>query len=225
VNSPPLESESLKHYGVVPRIVKEAFLLEGVKVSYKFYPWRRAYQESKLGTVHGTIQWFYSEDRAKDHFYSNPVMNEKVVWFHLKSTPFEWHDLGDLKGTRIGALAGFTYNSEFYESIKNKKINVNFVDSSKQVLSMMLLNRVDVYPETIDVGYFEIRKNFPNSTANLFTNHHKAFINTTSHLLLSRQKKESPLLLKKFNEGLKKLKKNGLYDRYLIESRRGDYLQ
>jgi len=68
---PPYNSEILKHYGLIPRIVTEAFRLEGIDVEYEFFPWKRSYLASAAGDFHGTLQWYYSPEREKEHYYSD----------------------------------------------------------------------------------------------------------------------------------------------------------
>lgn len=218
---PPFNSRSLKYYGLVPRIVTEAFLLEDVQVSYTFYPWKRAYLLSANGSVNGTTQWLYSKVRDKDHYYSDPLMEEQFVWFHLKSYRFDWNDLKSLQGVKVGAIRGYTYTPEFYEAIENKQIEVIFVTKLQQAIDMLLAGRIQVFPENIDVGYYEIRRLHPEMSTDLITNHDKPLVSATSHLLLSRKKKDSPMLLQKFNSGLLRLKESGLFEQYLLESRRG----
>ena len=221
---PPLNSESLKHKGLVPRIISEAFRLEGVDVVFEFNPWARAYRRSKLGQVHGTAQFYYSDERAKDHYYSDPVMDEKVVWFHLKSFPFNWKKLEDIANIKVGVLRGYTYTDPFLKAIKRNQFTIERADEPRQLFEMMLRGRIDIFPENIDIGYYKIFRTFPDYTSVLFTNHHQPFLSAPSHLLFSRKHPESPLLLEKFNRGLRKLKESGLYDLYLEESRRGEYL-
>lgn len=222
---PPLESESLKYYGLVPRIVAEAFRLEGIAVKFEFYPWKRAYELSKAGKVNGSVQWFYSSIREQDHYYSDPIMEEKVVWFHLKNTPFNWYSLTDLKNKKIGAIRGFTYNAEFYKAVDEKIFTVEFVTKHKQNFDKLLAHRIQVFPETIDVGFYEIQKHYPPKTAHLFTYHPKPFMTKWNYLLLPKKLKNSSFLLGKFNRGLQKLKESGQFQKYLLESRKGVYIK
>lgn len=223
---PPLNSTALKHLGLMPRLVKEAFKQEEVDVEFKFYPWSRAYIESRDGNVNGTIQWFYSAKRLQEHYYSDPVLEERFVWFHLKTTVFDWQQLSDIDSdTRIGAMRGFTYTKAFYQAIENGKLSVQFISKHQQALGMLQLKRIDIFPENIDVGYFKIQQNFSPKIAAQFTHHPTPFITTRNHLLLSRKHPDSPRLLKLFNRGLAKLKASGRYDQFIKESRRGDYLK
>jgi len=220
---PPLNSESLKHFGLIPKIVTEAFALEGVEVEYQFYPWARAYRLSADGEVDGTAQWYLSEEREAEHFYSDPLMSEDVVWFHLKSHPFEWDGLDSLQDLEIGAIYGYTYTPEFYQAIEDKKLSVDFVSTTQQNFDKMLAKRIDIYPESIDAGYYKIFKTYPIETAMLFTNNPKPFMSTHSYLLLSRKIEGNDLLMEKFNRGLKELRDTGRYDELLLESRQGAF--
>ncbi len=221
---PPLNSASLKHYGLVPRIVSEAFKQEGIFVEFQFYPWNRSYYLSANGAVDGTIQWLYSIERENDHFYSDPIMDEIVGWFHLKSTHFNWNTLADLEELLIGAFLGFTYTEEFYAAVDSGLLEVDFVSDAEILYQRLLRNRIDLMPRNIDVAYFELNSLYPAETVELFTYHELPFLVSQSHLLLTRKSDKSQRLLELFNSGLKKLKEKSLYDQYISESRDGLYI-
>ena len=64
----PYISEKLEHFGLVSRIVTEAFALEGVKVEYIFLPWKRAYQEALIGKYDGSAVWTRNSEREKGFY-------------------------------------------------------------------------------------------------------------------------------------------------------------
>ena len=216
---PPFNSALIKHQGLMPRIVTEAFRVEDIDVSYKFYPWKRAYQLSKHAQVQGTIQWLPSTKRAVSHYYSDPILSEQIVWFHMKTLSFSWDSLKDLKGYKICAVRGYTYNEQFYKAIDDSFLEVNFVNNNKQCLGMMLKNRIDLFPETLDVGLFQIATQYSANTVNLFTYHQKPLLTNWNYLLLPMKRQGSLRLLEKFNAGLNTMKINGTLDQYIMESR------
>ena len=216
---PPLDSPDLPHNGLIPRIVTAAFRLEGVEVEYKFMPWPRAYEESKEGRVHGTVQWLYSAQREEEHYFSDPIMEESYVWFYLKKNTFEWQDFEDLTGMTIGARQGFTYNTEFYQARDNGTIDVKMLGSNKQNLDMLFNDRIDVFIEQLDVGYFGILDNYYGKGSQQFSHHPKPVFIKENHLLLSRQFEDNPTYIDKFNKGLKRLKASGKFQQYVDESR------
>ena len=105
----PYLSEKLKHNGIVGRILKEAFALEGIEVKISFFPWKRAYSEAKKGKYDGTAVWLKKTEREKAFYFSEPVIEEQHVFFHLKSYPFKWNAFEDLENHRVGGLLGFSY--------------------------------------------------------------------------------------------------------------------
>jgi polar amino acid transport system substrate-binding protein len=216
---PPFDSADLPHQGLIPRIVSAAFLLEGVEVEYVFLPWPRAYEESKSGNVHGTVQWLHSEQRAKEHYYSDPIMEESYVWFHMKKNAFDWHSFDDLKGMTIGARQGFTYIAEFYEAIDSEVISVSMLSNNKQNVDMLFHDRIDAFIEQIDIGYYGISRHYYGRGAELFTHHPKPIFSKQNHLLLSREHKDSLYYLAKFNAGLKRLRASGVLQQFIDESR------
>jgi len=122
---PPYLSKKLKYGGVSARIVIEAFALVGIKAIPKFYPWKRAYYQANKGGWDGSFTWYYSEKRAKDFYYSIPVIEEKVVFYHLKSFHLDWNTLDDLQGILIGATLEYTYTPEFYAAEKRGSSKYN----------------------------------------------------------------------------------------------------
>jgi len=219
---PPLDSKNLPHLGLVPRIVSEAFGLEGITVEYKFLPWARAYADSKEGNVNGTLQWLHSEERAKDHYYSDAIMEESNVWFHLQDTAFSWDTFKDLKGKLIGARIGFTYSPEFYQALEDGLFKAIFLETNLQNLKMLYSRRVDVFIENLDVGYYGAHQFSDDNKIELITHHAKPIFVNTSHLLLSKKHLKSRYYLQKFNQGLQRLKASGRYQQFIDESRQLD---
>lgn len=220
---PPFNSQTMKHGGLILRIVTEAFGREGISVDYVFYPWARAYEVSKAGAVDGTAHWYDSEERRRHHLYSTPIFRETIVWFHLKETPFVWSDLESLAGLRIGAVRGYTYTKEFYDLIEAGSLHVEFVSDDDQNYRKLLARRIDIVPEVVDVGLFLINRTYPPETAQLFTQHSRPFVTNESYLLLSKTKPYAEALMTRFNRGMAALHAEGLIEEYLLESREGRY--
>ncbi|MDE1465689.1 substrate-binding periplasmic protein [Spartinivicinus poritis] len=220
---PPYNSKSLKHGGLMPHIIKEAFAIAGYKAQFEFYPWKRAYQMSADGIVDATAQWLDSKERRKHHFYSDPIVEERTTWIYLKETTFDWDSYDDLKKYRIAAITGYTYTPEFYDAVKNKNIKVQFVLRLDQSLRLVLEKRVDLTLEDMDVAYFKLRKLFPENVVAQFTTHSKPVQISYNHLLISKAKPDAEKVLKLFNYGLHKLKEKGVINKYIDNSRKGLY--
>jgi polar amino acid transport system substrate-binding protein len=222
---PPWLSKDLKHYGLASHIVTEAFALEGVKVEYGFFPWKRAYQIAERGEWDGTAIWSKAPEREERFYYSDPVLYGTLVFFHLKSYEFDWNTIEDLKGIKIGATLQYTYGKEFDNAAKAGVIKVDYMPTDEQNYNKLLLGRIDIFPMERDVGYNMLRKNLKPEQVKLFTHHPKPIRSTSFHLLLPKKLERSKRMLVLFNKGLKRLREMGKIDQFIASTIKGEYLQ
>jgi len=224
---PPYHSKKLKHYGVASHIVKEAFALEGIKVNYHFLPWKRGMKMAEHGKLNGTAVWRYQSDMQEKFYYSDPVITSETVFFHLKSFPFLWNEFTDLKGLHIGGTIGYTYNEEYRKAEASSDYSIHRIANDGLNFTMLLRNRIDIFPITKEVGHFLLQTQYEESQVNLITYHPKSITPMSEkslHLLLSKNDKQNEQFMASFNKGLKKLKASGLYEQFLRDLESGKYL-
>lgn len=222
---PPYCSQTLKHHGLVSRIVTEAFAVEGIKVEYGFFPWKRALVNVEDGTWDGSPGWYYSEERAQYAYYSDPMIDYHNVIFHLKSTPFDWKEVEDLKGIPIGGTRGNVYGKKIEDAKKSGKLTIEWVTEDEQNFKKLLAGRVQLVLMDLHVGYFLLHTKFTPEERSLITHHPKPTASAEpGHLILSKKVDRSKRLMDAFNRGLQRLKESGKYDQYIAESKRGEYL-
>lgn len=223
---PPYHSKKLKHYGVASHIIEEAFALEDVKVKYHFVPWKRGMRMAEFGELNGTAVWRYQSDIQERFYYSDPILTSETVFFHLKLHPFDWNQFTDLKRLRIGGTIGYTYNEDYRKAEKSKEYNIHRISNDELNFSMLLRDRIDIFPITKEVGYFLLHTQYKESQADLITHHNKSITpanERTLHLLLSKNDKQNEQYMSSFNKGLKRLKASGLYEQFLKDLERGKY--
>lgn len=220
----PFMSLSLKYDGVVSRMVVDSFAMVGHKASVTFLPWKRAFFDASKGKdFDGTFVWFKTPEREKEFYFSDPVIDERLVFFHLKSYDFDWNTVDDLSEIPIGGIRGFTMGSEMDKAEKEKRINVEWVTEDTQNFHKLLKGRIRVFPHIDVIGYETIRNKLLPEQQSLITHHSKAISSSSSYLLLSKKNPENEQLIKIFNKGLKLLKENGSYDQYLMDLQDGKY--
>jgi polar amino acid transport system substrate-binding protein len=219
----PYQSKSLKYFGVASRIVTESFAESNLKVEYGYFPWKRSYKYAESGEWDGTFLWFDTPERRKLFYVSNPIIDIKYVFFHLKSFSFKWKTVDDLKGVKIGGTLEYNYGESFQKAEKEKKIQVYRVSTDKQNFKKMLSGRIQIFPNDLDAGLDILNKNFTPEEVKQFT-YHPLPVKAAPHcLLLSKKNIRNKELLERFNKGLKTLQDNGKLDRYISESRQGKY--
>jgi len=223
---PPFASKSLKHDGFCSQVVKEAFARSGYNVAFNFLPWKRALESTKILKYDATSFWFITEDKQKIFHYSDAMSDEKVVLFHLKTKPLpDWKTLADLSKFRIGATRGYSYTDEFWQAGKDGIIKIEEASNDKTNFKKLIKERIDIFPSGIVVGYAILNKSFDPAMVSKLTYHPKILRVSTSHVLFPKNAPKSLKLLKAFNDGLAKLKAEGLYEKYEDNLLEGKYNQ
>ncbi len=213
----PYHSENLPHYGAGSRIVTEAFALEGVDVEWGFFPWKRSYKNVVIGQWDASIGWIRNPEREKEVLFSDPVYGGDQVFFHLKSNPFDWKTIEDLKGIKIGAMLGYSYGDLFDSAEKNGIIDVERLSKEVMNFKKLITGRIPLFAHAKDSGYETLRKNFKPDEVQQVT-HHSHPVQVVNYCLVIAKNEKNKPLLEKFNRGLKKLKESGEVDKYLKEA-------
>jgi polar amino acid transport system substrate-binding protein len=220
----PWTGKNLRFNGFVNHVITEAFQRKGYTVKFTYLPWKRGVVDTKNGKYSALSYVYFSQDREKEFYLSEPISEEKIVFFHLKSNPIKnWNSLDDLKIYKFGATRGYTYTSGFWEAAKSKRINVDVTDSDKQNFKKLFIGRIDIFPSGLVNGYSLLQKEFDVSKSHLLSYHPKPLSQTTGHLAFSRSRKNSESLQQIFNQGLAELKQEGLYKLFRANLLAGKY--
>ena len=224
---PPYSSQKLKYNGLGSRIISESMILEGVTIKFSFVQWKRGFElVKKDGQVPGTILWTKTKEREKYFYFSEPILVQENVFFHMKSKALKWDKVDDLKGKGILKVKGYNYGD-----ILNNAFNtpgffsvIDETDDDLQALKMLMRRSsvYDIFPAEKSVGQSLIKANFSSEQANKFTYHPKGFLKTPLYLIVKKEKKNLPII-EAFNKGLKKLKESGKFDEFIRESENGNY--
>lgn len=219
---PPFLSAELPHQGVVAHLIHDIFLEAGYQVSFTFLPWGRAYRDTAHGKYDATAIWMFSHDRTPDFIYSEPVLDEKFVFFHQIERKFTWQQLQDLRGLVIGGGVGYSYGPDFDNALKSGLFQVSRAVTTEDNFRLLAAGRIDVFAEEISVGYYTLRQHLPE-IANRITHHPKALLINQSFLMLPKSTANSTQLMALFNQHLEQFKRSGRYQTYFDQLAQGKY--
>ncbi len=219
----PFTSANLKHDGYVNHIIREAFKRVGYDVKYDYLPWKRAYELAKQGRYKASSYWSINSERVKHFHASEPVVVDKTVFYHLKSKSIDWNTLEDLKKYRIGATLEYSYSEEFWQAQKSKMLNIEVAPTDELNFKKLLRERIDIFPMGSITGYSLLSEKFDPSIVQLITFHPNALTSSPGHLMFSKADPNAEDLLKKFNEGLAQLTKEGMIDQFTDDLYAGRY--
>ncbi|UUY06614.1 transporter substrate-binding domain-containing protein [Pseudomonas sp. J452] len=213
----PYLGEKLPHHGVASRIVEEAFALQGVQVQWEFYPWARALRSAEKGKSDGAAVWLRSPEREQAFFISDPVVDSGYYLFHRKDQAFDWQQVGDLHGKRLGGAIDYDYGQAFQQAESSGQLQVKRLSSEEQGLRMVLAGRLDAFPMDKVVAFDLLHSKFNSAERRQLSFHPLPLRSDSLHLLLSRKVAGNEAMLQRFNQGLQQLRDSGKVSQYLLE--------
>lgn len=220
----PWAGEKIPENGFVLHVVREIFENAGYKVNYQFVPWKRAIIILERGKVDASAYWYKDNKRDSFAYHSEPVTNEKLVFFYRKTNPFkEWNSYEDLKGLKIGLARGNTYPDELQKLINDKVLSADVAGQDLFSFRKLVHGRIDVLPIAEVMGNEILSKEFTSSIQATIDYSSKPLTVTTGHILFSKNRVKAKEYLEVFNKGLKQIKDNGIYDKYFDNLLKGEY--
>ncbi|ABC28769.1 ABC-type amino acid transport/signal transduction systems, periplasmic component/domain [Hahella chejuensis KCTC 2396] len=211
---PPYASESLPYKGLLPKLVTEAFALEGIEVEYDFMPWARAYEFARKPGWDGAVGWVDNAQRRRNFWFSDRIIYSSSALFHLKDQDFTWNELKDLAPYRVGVSVGYSYGEAFDNAVVNQNLQVIPAVNDRQNLVKLLRREIDLFPLDAKVGEYLLRRELPEYQR-LFTYDEKPLIQDGLSVMFPKNGPNSRSYVAIFNQGLKRLKRNGDYSRIL----------
>ncbi len=209
----PLMSPTMPGFGIEPQIVTAVFTLLNINIKYKFLPTARAIETTKKGKYNGLVGFVWSKEREESFYYSEPVFEAPLVFFHLKQFQFDWNTMKDLRGINIGTVLKNYYGPSFHKAWGARILKVQEVSKDELNYAKLLARRIKLMPMNIYSGYANIRKKYPPETAKQFTHHPKPLKTSVYHVIFPKKDKSNKLLAEEFSTALSQLKKTGDYDR------------
>jgi len=212
---PSFLEQDAEGLGLEPSVVSAAFEQVDIDVEFSFYPAARAIKMARQGDYDGTLGWVRSEERERHFFFSDPVAEAPLVFFHLTDFSFAWKEYDHLERLEVGTVIDYYYGAEFHEAQDAGRFETDVAAHDLLNLRKLLGGRIELTPINLYVGRYLIERNFDSETARRFTHNPTPLKVSVHHLLFPRALEESESRLELFNEGLRKIKESGQYQEIL----------
>jgi polar amino acid transport system substrate-binding protein len=210
---PPYTGSNLHNGGVSTEIVQTALHKSGYKTTVDFLPWARAIEGTFDGTYDILITASYSEERAKKVIYSDPYLTNEIRFIKLSGTKHRFKVLEDLQGLVVGVARGYIYEPSFDKAdffIRDEGVDV--VSNLKKLKN----GRVDLIVEDELVARYYLNTIFEKDTMQVdFLP--KALNKKNMHIIVRKARADHAEIISKFNNALDAMKKDGSYDKILIQ--------
>lgn len=214
---PPYLSKKLQDNGFAAAVVRESFNAVDMQVRYGYFPWKRSYLYAKHGadlegdTWDGSVVWLYTEERANNFYYSDPIVIDDGILYHLKSNPISWTKVEDLQGLVIGGTKHTVYDI-FQKAESNNILTIERAGYYDILFDRLLAKRIDAVPQVKKVADYFLYKNYSQHARDKITHSETIFERRVYHLILNKHRPENKHYIELFNQGLKRIKANGVYD-------------
>lgn len=205
----PYTSEDMEDLGDFTRLVSLVVAEMGYEAEFVFYPWPRCYDAVIKGRVWAAFPYSYTEGRAQEVWYSDPMDVSRSLLFAYEpqgqERDVEFETLEDLAGYRVGGVHGYFYQEMFEQA----GLEVDYVNSEIQGMEKLMHGRIDLFPVNDKVGWDIISTNFPEEADNFHTLA-KPLSENELMIIVSRAFPDSARLLEEFNAALQRCRDKGL---------------
>lgn len=206
----PYVNTSSQSRGLLTEIVMAAFEAVDVEVVIQFRPWRRCALLVEQGEVFGAYPYAVTYKRKGYATFSDEIWRCRNVFFYMRGR-YPGYDFTSLESMRGMSIAGTSGN--YYEDIFEKAgLNVDYAPGEASGVRKIWEMRRDLFAEDELVGWNLIARIFPQKV-HMFASTPTAWNNNSQRVMVSKRYPGAKRLLARFNEGLRIIRENGVYQR------------
>ncbi|MTI42641.1 polar amino acid transport system substrate-binding protein [Roseibium hamelinense] len=209
---PPYVDITLEKGGMVTEIVEQIFANAANAASYELVlaPWTRGYQLSKEGKFIGTFPYIWSQERAQDFLFSDPILDGHQKFFARRDSSIVFDGPESLTGSRVCSPRGYE-KSLFRAWEAEGYIVVDEPGSLQDCFKMIALGRTHLVPLIEEVGMF-VLNNTRGVNSDDFTVLEPPIRDLPHYFIVSKRLPDAEQHLETFNKGLRELRKSGKLD-------------
>ncbi|WP_304224539.1 ABC transporter substrate-binding protein [Gracilinema caldarium] len=203
----PHTGTSLPEYGFVTAVVRKACLEAGLSPTFYFFPWPRAEYLVQKGDFFATFPYLQIPEREDFFYFSDPLFISKLIIVRNKDSKrtaeFKYSGrIEELKSYRIGTTAG---TKAVVVPLRSRGILVEESASLDFALKKLAKGRLDFVIDEYKV-ILDASKNLFRGQENPIDIIEKPFAENLEYcLMVSKAYPNAQVLLKRFNEGLRKV--------------------
>jgi polar amino acid transport system substrate-binding protein len=214
--SPPYVDQARVDHGMVTALVIEAFKRVDISSTVSFANWSRVEQDVDDNRAI-SFMWSKTKPLLKKWVFSEPIYLQKNKFAVLKPYQPDIHLLHNLRGIKLGLTKGFGYGNQL-DAMRNK-LNVSEFESEYMAMKGLFEHKVAIIvidpPVAIDLAKKYFSKQNQQQLSFINTTH---FDSTSYYLVCSKRYGNCINYIKKFNQGLAMISKDGSRHRLLMKA-------
>jgi len=208
--------------GIDVDVLTEAARRAELEVDIRFRQWDRLIEMVEKGECDGALSLFKSGERERHVMFmeAKPIHLSDYVLFTRVGAKFAFNSYADLKGRRIGKIAGIELGTEFDAAASSGGMLVQEYQDITDAMRGLINADIDAFAGNIDVTYWRLKE--MGMTSSIVYLPRKVVEGKPSYLVLSRASdiKEKAMIIQKLEFALDTMRKDGTYNtiakRYLF---------
>lgn len=210
---PPYTNELADNSGVLAELLQKAFQKSDIDTSIEFQLWSEIEENISYGQFL-TVFWTTNRILRRNQFFSDPILYVDNQLVSLKPITRRFKNLGQLKESKIGVTAGFSYGKTF-DAFKPDLTLVEF-DTRFTGLRALLNGEVEyllidpLVAKQLMASYFKYR-----TKKKLYYVDSLKFEAQPAYLVCSKNYANCQGILRQFEQGLQQLKDTKEYKKIL----------
>ncbi len=214
---PPFIDATLDGGGPLVRLVNRVFVRAGYDIDVNYAPWKRGVQDLRTGRHDVSFPYLWTEERAAEFIFSEPVLyTRRVIYFRKGETP-ESFTRESLESKSYCEPLGYLKTPVLKQLVEQGILKSTSSNTMEQCFQMLKNRRVDFVPVGLELGWrillsFQERDDILNSyeTVSLGSN--------IGQRLMFSSFKGREKMRDAFDRALLELQRNGEMDQLVRET-------
>jgi len=208
--------------GALLRLTRAIFSAAGYQTEFVYYPWDRNLLMLEHGTLDVVMPYLCSPARQRISTCSDALVRGEVVLFKRADKVLDWTRVEDLRGLRVATLLGYFYGPQLDAALQAGSLQVQQGNKEETAFRLLLLDRVDIYPQDRAVGYALLNRAFTPQERAKITHHPRILHTEPLHVLFRKGDPRAETLREVFNNGLRRLAASGELDQLQLALNAGN---
>ena len=186
-------------------VIEAAFDRVNISTEFKFLPWKRALEQTKVGIYTGIFSCSYLPDREEFFLYSDQISRQTTGLFVRRDFDgFEPRSFEEVKGLKVGGVLGWG----MLKVVEKAGAKVITDRSEKKVFNHLLKRTYDYAVLNLEPSGYQALKMGISKDVRFLKIKEKNL-----HLCISKKWPNAKEVVRNFNKGLAAIRSDGTYDR------------
>jgi polar amino acid transport system substrate-binding protein len=211
-NAPFMFARGESAEGLYPQLIRAAFQQMDTAVRLEAVPWSRALRQLDQAEC-GVAGIYRNTERLQKYDFSAAIFVERLRLYTRRGRGLSFSGIPDLAGLRIGVIRGWSYGDAFDRARQAGQLVAEEVAADAQNFSKLESGRLDAVLAVEQAGATLLAGGAYPSVQAL---PRPLAVNST-HLAFHKSAR-SAALLKRFDEAMEQLRRNGVHDRLVAQA-------